>query len=48
MLVPRYAQLIFVLGLVLTGVVIGQVIRRVRGLAEDYARRMVAQQEAKS
>jgi hypothetical protein len=40
--VPRYYQIIFVLGLVLTGVVLGQVIRRVRRLADDYARRMGA------
>ena len=39
MTVPRYYQIIFVLALVLTGVVLGQVIRRVRGLAEHYARR---------
>jgi len=38
--VPRYYQLIFVLALVLTGVVLGQVIRRVRALAEDYSRRL--------
>ena len=40
MTVPRYYQIIFVLGLALTGVVLGQVIRRVRGLAEHYARRL--------
>src|SRR5207247_1444443 len=38
--VPRYAQVIFLLALVLTGVVLGQVIRRVRRLADDYARRV--------
>ena len=38
--VPRHYQLIFVLALVLTGVVLGQVIRRVRALAEDYAQRL--------
>ena len=40
--VPRYWQAIFILALMLTGVVLGQVIRRVRGLAEDYARRLEA------
>jgi hypothetical protein len=38
--VPRYYEVIFVLALVLTGVVLGQVIRRVRALAEVYAQRM--------
>jgi hypothetical protein len=37
--VPRYQQLIFLLAVVLTGIVLGQVIRRVRQVAEDYARR---------
>lgn len=37
--VPRYAQVIFVLSLVLAGVVLGQVVRRVRHLAELYVRR---------
>jgi hypothetical protein len=40
--VPRYYQVIFVLALALTGVVLGQVIRRVRRLAEHYARRLEA------
>jgi hypothetical protein len=38
--VPRYSQLIMLLALALTGVVLGQVIRRVRAMAEDFARRM--------
>jgi hypothetical protein len=38
--VPRYHQIIFLLSLVLTGVVIGQAIRRVRSLADHYARRI--------
>jgi len=38
--VPRYHQLLFLVAVVLTGVVLGQVIRRVRRLAEDYARRI--------
>jgi hypothetical protein len=37
--VPRYQQLIFLLALALTGIVLGQVIRRVRVMAEDYAAR---------
>lgn len=37
--VPRYQQLVTLAAIGLTGVVIGQVIRRVRRLAEDYARR---------
>jgi hypothetical protein len=40
--VPRYYELIFLLALVLCGVLIGQVLRRVRRLAEDYARRLTA------
>jgi hypothetical protein len=36
--VPRYQQLIFLLAVVLTGVILGQVIRRVRRLADAYAR----------
>jgi len=43
--VPRYHQLMFVLALVLTGVVLGQVIRRVRWMAQDYADRMAAGQK---
>src|SRR5205814_1558575 len=35
--VERYQQLIFLVALALTGVVVGQVIRRARQLAEDYA-----------
>ena len=38
--VPRYHQLIFVLALVLAGVVLGQIVRRVRTLADSYARRL--------
>ncbi len=41
-LLPRYYQLMFLLALLLTGVMLGQVIRRVRRLAEDYAARMAA------
>jgi hypothetical protein len=45
--VPRFHELVIVLALVLTGVVLGQVIRRVRHLAEDYARRVEDAQEAR-
>jgi hypothetical protein len=38
--VPRYHQIILLLALVLTGIVLGQVIRRVRGLAREYAARI--------
>jgi len=40
MTLPRYSQLIFVLALLLTGIVLGQVIRRVRCLADNYARKI--------
>jgi hypothetical protein len=40
--VPRYHQLIFVLALALTGIVLGQVIRRVRAMAKEYAARVEA------
>lgn len=38
--VPRYYQLIMLLALALTGIVLGQVIRRVRAMAEDLSRRL--------
>lgn len=38
--VPRFHQLVVIAGLALTGIVVGQVIRRVRRLAEDYAQRL--------
>jgi hypothetical protein len=40
--VPRHAQVIFVLALALAGVVVGQVVRRVRHLAEHFADRRAA------
>jgi len=40
MTVPRFHQLVVLVGLGLTGIVVGQVIRRVRRLAGDYARRL--------
>jgi len=43
--VPRYHQLIFLLALALCGIVLGQVIRRVRGLAKEYADRLQASRE---
>jgi len=43
--VPRYHQIIFLLALVLLGIVLGQVIRRVRRLAQDYARRVRSGEE---
>jgi hypothetical protein len=39
MRVPRYQQIIVLLALLLTGIVLGQVIRRVRAMAVDYAQR---------
>jgi hypothetical protein len=38
--VPRFHQLVVIIGLALTGIVVGQVVRRVRRLAEDYAKRL--------
>src|SRR6266496_6232249 len=38
--VPRYQQLLTLVGLALAGIILGQVIRRVKHLAEDYARRL--------
>jgi len=38
--VPRYTALTFLLALVFTGVLLGQVIRRTRSLAGDYAARL--------
>lgn len=44
--VPRYYQLIFLLALALTGVVLGQVIRRVRFLAQEFSTRVSARDSA--
>jgi hypothetical protein len=38
--VPRFHELLFLVGLALTAVVLGQLVRRVRRLAADYARRV--------
>ena len=43
--VPRYHQIIFLLSLALTGIIVGQVIRRVRSLAIDYAHRIGSETE---
>jgi hypothetical protein len=40
--VPRHHQLIFLLGLALCGIVLGQVIRRVQAVAAEFARRVEA------
>ena len=39
--VPPVTQLITLLSLAITGIVAGQVVRRVKGLAEEYAQRLV-------
>jgi hypothetical protein len=39
--VPRYHELIFLTALALSGIIQGQVIRRVKSLAAEYARRLV-------
>ncbi|MBC8870044.1 MAG: hypothetical protein H8E44_11535 [Planctomycetes bacterium] len=46
--VPRYHQIIFLLALGLSGIVLGQVIRRVRSLAKDYAARVESNRGAPS
>ena len=38
--VPRYYELIMILALLLCGMTLGQVLRRVRDFAEDYSRRL--------
>ena len=43
MTVPRYYQMILLLALALEGIVIGQVIRRVRKMADDFAKRVEQQ-----
>jgi hypothetical protein len=43
--VERYQQAIFLLALVLTGIVLGQVVRRVRRMALEYAERVAADSE---
>lgn len=41
--VPRYQQIIMLLALGLTGIVLGQILRRVRNLATEYAERVQKQ-----
>jgi hypothetical protein len=43
--VPPVVTLITLLALGMTGVVVGQVVRRVRGMADEYVRRMSAAKE---
>lgn len=43
--VPRYAELIMAVALVLMAVVLGQMIRRVRHMADDYAARRTTAEE---
>ena len=40
--IPRYHQAIFVLALIVAGVLLGQLLRRVRAAAADYAARLAA------
>jgi hypothetical protein len=40
MSVPRYYQLIVLVALALAGIILGQVIRQVRTMAEDFSRRV--------
>lgn len=42
--VPRYHQIMLIVALALTGITLGQIIRRVRTLAVDYASRSAAKQ----
>jgi hypothetical protein len=44
--VPRYHEVMFLLALGLTGITLGQVLRRVRRIAEDYAARRAAGKDA--
>jgi hypothetical protein len=44
--VPRYHEVMFLLALGLTGITLGQVLRRVRKMAEDYAARREAGKDA--
>jgi hypothetical protein len=40
--VPPATQLITLLSLALTGIIVGQVVRRVKGMASEYAQRLAA------
>lgn len=46
--VPRYEQLIVLVALALTGIMLGQVVRRVRTMAEDFADRVNGEGEGSS
>jgi len=46
--VPRYHQLITIVSLALTGVLLGQLIRRTRSAAQDYAARLAKHREPAS
>lgn len=43
--VPRHQQLIMVIALVLTGIILGQIVRRAARMAEDYAARIAAKED---
>jgi hypothetical protein len=45
--VPRHHQLIMVIGLGLTGIILGQIIRRTAQMAEEYRQRVAAEGESK-
>lgn len=40
MVVPRYYQMIMLVAIALAGIILGQIVRRVRSMAEDFARRL--------
>ncbi|MGA2033181.1 MAG: hypothetical protein ABSG68_13060 [Thermoguttaceae bacterium] len=44
--IPRYHQAIFLLALALTGIVLGQAIRRVRRMAREYAARLESRDQS--
>jgi hypothetical protein len=45
-MVPRYQEFIFLAALALTGIFLGQLVRRVRRMAEDYAGRAITSDKA--
>lgn len=45
LVVPRYQQMMFLLGVVLTGVVVGQIVRQAHRMAEQFAARTSATRE---
>ena len=47
-LVPRDHEIIVVLALALTGITLGQVTRRARAMAQDYAARLTSGQDRRS